>query len=265
MEKTMKTLNDVLIIDEETPPDYRPLAELPLVIMVGLTGVGKTTTLKALANAGFEFNLLPNRRDVTDKTIIAYVQKEAGQAVAPVTDRLERFKYTARYREKFPSGMAHALTMLAVKTTDSITLVYDGLRGLDEVEHAANYFPTARFVVLDAPDIVRLSRLLTRGDSFDQVTLSGQNMEAGTSLRNAVPDIDLVFDEAELTQIAGLAHQIPLKEIVKKASIIVEERRNYDSQAARQHLIETVPDRVLVVDTAVDRPEIVAEKIVAWF
>jgi hypothetical protein len=262
----MITLDDVFIIDETTPPDYRPLTEHSLVIMVGLTGVGKTTTLEVLADNGLEFNLLPNRREVTDKTIIAYVQREAGQTVAPVTDRLERFKYTARYRKKFPAGMAHALTRLAVKTTNSVTLIFDGLRGLDEVEHAANYFPVARFVVLDAPDIVRLSRLLTRGDSFDQVTLSGQNMEAGTSLRNAVPHIDLVFEESELAQIAGLTqtHQIPFEEIVKKACIIVEERRNYDSQAARRHLTQTVPDRVLVVDTAVDRPDIVAEKVVAW-
>jgi len=53
--------------------------------------------------------------------------------------------------------------------------------------------------------------------------------------------------------------------VIKKVSIIVEERRNYDSQAARAYLLDTLPpERVLVVDTDAYPASDVAQQIADW-
>ena len=49
---------------EEVPPRYRPLTEFLLVILVGLTGVGKSTVIASL-RVKLNFRLLPNRREIT--------------------------------------------------------------------------------------------------------------------------------------------------------------------------------------------------------
>ncbi len=139
--------------------DNCPLTSLAPIVMVGLTGVGKTTVLELLAQRGTPFTMLPNRREITDKIIIATLQGADGQTPYQVADRLARFEYTARYRAQFTGGMAHALGRLAVNPGELQSyLFFDGLRGLDEVGYAAAYFPHARFVLLDAPDTVRLNR-----------------------------------------------------------------------------------------------------------
>ena len=48
--------------------------------------------------------------------------------------------------------------------------IFDGLRGADEVAFALKALPLARFAVLNAPDVVRVERLLQRQDAFDQVS-----------------------------------------------------------------------------------------------
>mgnify|MGYP005860278063 FL=1 len=245
------------------------MTELPLVILVGLTGVGKSTTLVQLANMRVNFSLLPNRRAMTDEIIIAAIQREAGELARPVTDRLARFDYTARYRAKYPGGLAYALSQLAVDPTDIASpLIFDGLRGLEEVQQASIYFPRGRFILLDAPDTVRLSRLLQRGEAFDavEIALTSNNNNLIAALQN-IPGIDPTFKPEQLGQIAHLTHatQLDPAEVIKKVSIIVEERRNYDSQAARAYLLDSLPsNRVLVVDTEAHRPEVVAEQIAAW-
>jgi hypothetical protein len=168
--------------------------------------------------------------------------------------------------------MAHALSRLIINAAAAQSpLIFDGLRGLHEVQHAVTYFPLARFVVLDAPDTVRLTRLLSRGDVFDMTTskiqaglLTSQDLMA--ALRD-VPHVDAVFNEESLQQIAAGARmaQIPVTEVVQKISIIVKERRNYDSSTARVHLTHVLPpQQVLVVDTASHPARAVAEKIAHW-
>jgi Mrp family chromosome partitioning ATPase len=39
---------------------WLPLVDHPLLILVGLTGVGKSTVTVALSHAGVDFSLLPN-------------------------------------------------------------------------------------------------------------------------------------------------------------------------------------------------------------
>lgn len=247
---------------------HKSLAELAIVILVGLAGVGKTTTLELLAKSGVNFTLLPNRRKITDEIIITAMQQAAGETVQPVTDRLTRFEYTARYRAKYAGGMAHALSQLAVDPSQlTFPVIFDGLRGLDEVRQATRYFPHCRFIGLDAPDTVRLSRLLHRGDIFDTTAgLPAARNDLLATLLN-VPHISTVFNQEQLVQITRSAHQSQLlpEEIIQKTSIIVKERHNYDSTAAWTFLADKLPaERVLLLDTHTHPPAAVAEQIAEW-
>ncbi|MCB0164297.1 MAG: AAA family ATPase [Anaerolineae bacterium] len=264
----MTILSDNLSLipaQNEIASPFIRLRDLPLVILVGLTGVGKSTVTDHLREQ-VHFTLLPNRRQVTDEVIIAVLQKEAGQPVQTVTDRLQRLEYTARYRNKYPGGMAHALSRLAVDLNKlPPPIFFDGLRGVDEVRYAVHYFPQARFIVLDASDSVRLSRLLNRGDDFDQVKLdpvAGQNT---LSALQTIPQIDTVFTAADLQKISQTTAHLPVDEVLKKTAIIIKERQNYDSQTARDYLTHQLsPDRVLVVDTAQITPDRIAKYIKQW-
>jgi hypothetical protein len=254
---------------EKLPFPFQPLPELPIVVMVGLTGVGKTTTLELLASQGVIFTLLPNRRTITDQLIIATLQREEGHLPHPVTDRIARFDYTARYRSRHPGGMAYAVSRLALEPTGlAMPLIFDGLRGLDEVQQATSYLPKASFILLDAPDIVRLRRLLKRADHFDSAT--SQSKAAPTDLVSrlvAIPNIESVFTPDALNQIARLAQadQALEEEIIQKASIIVAERVNYDSQAAGSFLSDNLPpERLLIIDTAAHPVHTVVERIAGW-
>ena len=90
------------------PDSWRPLAACPLMILVGVTGVGKSTVLAHLAEFGLDYALLPDRRVLTDRLIISAMQAQEGGPIQPVTDRGLRFDYTRRYREQYRGGMAHA-------------------------------------------------------------------------------------------------------------------------------------------------------------
>jgi hypothetical protein len=254
---------------EALPTALQPLTRLPVLVMVGLTGVGKTTILDLLAQAGMSFTLLPNRRTITDQLIIPTLQQEEGQPPHPVTDRIVRFEYTARYRARYPGGMAYAVSRLALDPNNlAMPLIFDGLRGLDEVQQATVYFPKARFILLDAPDLIRLSRLLKRADLFDRVTSQGRVAQTNLVSRlAAIPKIEAIFTPDDLNKIARLAQtgQELDEAIIQKTSIIVAERLNYDSQAAGYFLSSALPPkRLLMIDTAVHPADTVVEQIAGW-
>lgn len=238
------------------------LPGLPVTILVGVTGVGKSTTLARLTERGVGYTLLPDRRLVADEVIIGTMQALDGQPLHPVTDRVVRLEYTRRYRQLFGGGVAHALTRLAIDPARRPPpLLFDGLRGREEVEYAVGHLPHSRYVVLHAPDEVRVRRLLGRGDAFDQtaVTASGDALAA---LR-ALPNIDQVFDAAQVARLAALA---PADQVVKQVAIVVAERRNYDPDEARRYLERHLPaDRLLAIDTTRDDPATVAGRIAAWW
>lgn len=208
-----------------------------LLIVVGLTGVGKSTVLTEVMRAEPSWRLLPNRRELTDRIILPAVQRRLGVPETCVEDRLERFRLTAGYRDMHPGGMAHALEEhirehVPGPADRSITLVFDNLRGQAEVSAAAEAFPHARFLLLDAMPATRLARLVERRDPFDRVTATDR-------------------DEAA--------------DLERAAAIIMEEQRNYDSTAARRHLAARLPaDRFLAVDTDdLTRAEVV-RRVLAW-
>ena len=241
------------------------LAGRPLTVLVGVTGVGKSTALAALLSGASTLKLLPDRREVTDAVMILPVTG------GPVSDREARFELTARYRASHPGGMAQALGSLwADPAAWSGPLVFDGLRGKSEVEYAAAHFLSWRFVSLHAPDAVRVRRLLGRADAFDQVTGSPSvgHQDSGLDLRAelaALKGVHGVFGAAELdglAELVGEGHNAA--EIVAKTRIVVSERRNYDPQAARAALRLLPAERWLDLDTDLLAPGEVARRIRAW-
>lgn len=264
-----------LAYGDPLPDGWLSIQTRPLLILVGVTGVGKSTTLDYLQQSALRFSLLPDRRELTDQLIIGYLQTIDGLPVQPVKDRRERFAYTRRYHQRFPGGMSHALSQLVVDTAAHANwLCFDGLRGEGEVAHAARVLPQARFVVLDAPDLVRVQRLLGRSDRFDQISstsainpsATGQNSLAAVG----VAEGDALFSAAEIaTLLQSTAPPIgtgtiAVDELRAKLQIVVEERRNYDPQAAIAYLTAHAPDRTLLIDTTRVTAEVAAQQVVDW-
>lgn len=247
-----------------------------LLILVGLTGSGKTTTVQALRETGLAFHLLPNRRELTDRFIIQYLQGMAGEPVAPVTDRTERFAYTHRYRELHPGGMAEALFRYwafgnqysvngnrtaadcnRLPITDNRLLIFDGLRGANEVTHAIRLFPKARFLFLHATDFVRVQRLVKRQDVFDSVAIGdGVNTAVLWELAEGI----LTNEELDqlLTQISN--GEIDAQELQTKLTIVRSERQNYDPDATLQALQNLATDRLIFGDTVAFSPAEIAKE-----
>jgi energy-coupling factor transporter ATP-binding protein EcfA2 len=243
----------------EPQAGFSALSKLEFFVLVGVTGVGKTTTLEALNSAGWQFSSLPDRRVVTD---VIMIEPIAGK---PVTDREERFALTAKYRELHPGGMAQAIWMLQLNLEQIKTpLVFDGLRGLEEVSFAAQTYTKSRFIVLDAPDETRVERLIGRSDAFDHVSsesTSGATLEQLQAIKGVKP----VFSDQQLEKFAALEHHgLSAAEIVAKTKIVVTERRNYDPIEARDYLLQLDSKRVLYVDTTAAKPEIIAQRIMDW-
>ncbi|WP_293909554.1 ATPase [Deinococcus sp.] len=241
----------------EAPGGGARLGDLPLIVLVGVTGVGKSTALNALEQP--HWRVLPDRRDLTDAVMILPL---AGRAV---TDRQERFALSARYRQAHPGGMAQALGELwALDTVAS--LVFDGLRGLAEVRYAAEQFPTWRFVNLHAPDLTRVRRLLGRADSFDGVSGNARFQTTDLYAELAALDgIEAVFSPPQRLELAGLVGEghTPA-EIVAKTRIVLSERRHYDPAAAGAYLAGLDARRVLDLDTAALDPQQVAKRLRDW-
>ncbi len=214
---------------------------MKLLFLLGLTGVGKSTAVSALQAFRGPVTLLPNRRALTDALIIPDVQREAGQPVQAVSDRVERFELTRRYRERYPGGMVHALSRYLeahpqLGANPASLVVFDNLRGLDEARAGVKTFPDARFILLDAPPLVRLERLVGRNDRFDRVAPSRLENTTFAEKLMALEGLEAVFDPYELARLE--ARGVPEGELLKAVRIILEEARNYDVRAAAAYLRE---------------------------
>jgi hypothetical protein len=258
-------------LDTEAPADWQPITEQPIVIVVGVTGVGKSTTIDHLARRLPCF-VLPDRRDLADRVVIPAAQDDLGLPRASERDRLERFRLTARYRELHPGGMAHALSRWRIDpSVHAGHLIFDGLRGVDEILWAIAHFPRSRFLGLRAPEAMRLLRLLGRHQGFDFAAVpSGTLATAGRdvdTLIAAVPGLDAIVPPSELAAVlsSSALEGVGLDEIASKAAILVEEARNYDPAATLRTLeAELGPWRHLIVNTATTPPEEVADLAARW-
>jgi hypothetical protein len=266
-----QSLGGTVLVDQEAPPHWQPIIEMPIVVVVGVTGVGKSTTIEHLTRR-LPFFVLPDRRDLADRVVIPAVQDELGLPRAPVRDRVERFRMTARYRERNPGGMAYALARLRVDPAAlGGHLIFDGLRGVDEVHWAIEHLPRSRFLGLRAPESVRLLRLLGRHEKFDFAEVRSAALATAErdveSLLRAVEGLDGVISREELAAVLSTSalEGVPLDEIASKAAILVEESRNYDPAATLRMLeAELGPWRHLIVNTAVHSPEQVADQVARW-
>lgn len=236
--------------------------QLSLIMLVGLTGVGKSTAVEALHASGEHFSLLPNRREITDRMIIPEVQRDRGETPHPVTDRLERFELTRAYRDKHPGGVVHALDRMLVDslTISSFTLVFDNLRGVGEVRAANESIPHARFVVLDAPHEVRLRRLIDRNDAFDRV--AGSDRDVDRDLLQTLKQIDGADALFDLEALAAL--DVPADKLVAAVEVVSAEQRNYDMDKAIAYLETLPPERYLYLDTSRQSPREIAEALRGW-
>ena len=238
-----------------------------ITFVVGLTGVGKSTTLEALRSKQ-PLTLLPNRRELTDTLIIPEMQRRAGEPERKVTDRLGRFDLTKRYREQHPGGMVHALRCYLEQTPTAGPLLFDNVRGVDEVRSAVETFSKARFIFLDAPNMVRLGRLIGRSDSFDQTSLStGATRLENTSFAQqllSIRGVDEAFDLYEIGRLEATAG-VDDQTLLNAVQIIVAEQQNYDSGAALSYLRGTLDSSsLLYLDTSALSVEEVATSIERW-
>ncbi len=268
------------------PPGWVAIVDMPVLILVGVTGVGKSTTVDALRARWGEISLLPNRRKLADLLVIPTVQGWDGDPPTAVTDRRRRFDYTGRYRQRHSGGLAHAFSRLVLQRQPAgpdrgVLNVFDGLRGADEVTFAAQSLPLARFAVLNAPDVVRVERLLQRQDAFDQVNVNAGGQRPGPSdgtphaTRHSAADSGVgfrweevaeggeLFTDEEQAHLAALVTrgEVDGAELAAKIAIVAAERRNYDPHAAVEILRAAAPDRTVVVDTTAHSPVEVAAKL----
>lgn len=186
-----------------------PLGESALLMLVGLTGCGKSTALAQLGAGN-----IPSRREVADCIAIPYAQTLAGEALLPVSDRARRFEYTRRFAQAVPGGMASAFSWLWLRNDAQKPLLTEGIRGDAELRFALGCFPRWRVVELALPPLQRLRRLSGRQDEFDQV--------------DEAVDLDFLPSELQDEARALLASG----EINRRALAIVRaEARNYGLQA----------------------------------
>lgn len=250
-------------IDAE--PRGERLSDRPLVVLVGLTGAGKTTTVDRLAAAGEATVILPDRRALTDDVILPMMTGRPG----PVTDRVERFKLTAAFKERHPGGMGDVLKWLVLPADLPPGMVlFDGLRGEAEVT-AAVALPKARFAVLDCTPEDRLQRLCGRNDPFDRVgarPVPSPTASGVPAIRSALASTGfggLVAPDVLERTVESLATVDPAV-ISRSAAIIVEESHHYDPAGARDALARLALERTLVLDTGTMGPGEIAEAVATW-
>ena len=243
------------------------LVDRGTLVLVGLTGAGKTTTVEQLAASAPLSAILPDRRALTDSLILPLMTG----GTAPVTDRVERFRLTAAFKERYPGGMGEVLSWLLLPPDlPSGPILFDGLRGEAEVTAAAA-MPRAWFLVLDCPPEGRLWRLCGRDDPFDQAhttPVDAVRAGGGEAIRAILREagFDTLVAPVAFDRLAWMLADrgVDPAAVARSAAIIVEESRHYDPDRARDALLRLAPDRTLLLDTGRLSPAEVAAAVAAW-
>ena len=149
---------------------YHPLGEHPVLMLVALTGTGKTTALQHLkAKIGDDgMGVIPTRREVADWIAIPMMQVQAGEQLRQISDRVQRFRYTRQFAAQVEGGMAAAFSWLRLADCCRGLVLSEGIRGENELRYALTRYPKWQIVDLTARPLVRLRRLSGRGQNFDQ-------------------------------------------------------------------------------------------------
>ena len=252
------------------PDSWRPLARLSAPDPRRRNGRRQEHGLAHLAEFGLDYALLPDRRIDRSPDHLRHAGPGSGP-IQPVTDRGLRFDYTRRYREQYRGGMAHALAQVSASPVlAGRLLLFDGLRGANEVQHAAQALPQARFAMLEAPDAVRVQRLLGRRDAFDTIRVMPSGDLDATGPQNladlGLPEAAGLLPEEDTAHLIGWVRQgaISADDLRAKLRIVLEERRSYDPAATRAALEQAAPSRALFLDTVALSPSEVATAIAGW-
>ncbi len=149
---------------------YHALANHPLLMLVALTGTGKSTTLDILQQrtGGAGMRVIPSRREVADWIALPFAQVLLRQPIAPVSDRVKRFRYTRLFAEHVPGGMAAAFSWLNLTDDYRGLVLSEGIRGPNEIRYVLNQFSCWQIVELALHPLTRLRRLSGRQQDFDQ-------------------------------------------------------------------------------------------------
>jgi len=232
---------------------------------VGLTGVGKSTIASLLLRSRPQLQPLPNRRELANRVVLPDAQRLSGETVRPVNDRLERFRLTAVYRRAHPGGMAHALERYLAKQPPGIEeLLFDNLRGVEEVGYAVQAFPRARLLLLTADPVSRVLRLVKRNDPFDAAATTSTDGSSRLSLTQ-LEGAAAVFGPSGLADLTASSAGISEEAVLRAARIVIEEQRNYDNAAAAALLTAARDPRdYLVIDTSRLEPSGIIARLTAW-
>ena len=255
---------------ERVPHGWQSILNFPLLIFVGGMGAGKSTTLDLLREGeylevlGFRPFRLPDRRELTERLIIADMQREMGEPVRKLK-RLERVSYIIRYKGEQPAGLAFSISRLAMnvqemQNPESLFLVFDGLRGEDELKFTLSEMPMARLVMFHTQDIVRLERLLERDDAYDKI--NGDVISDEQSLVEELKQFEFItFDEINYLLEIVSSGKIIVEELLRKLKLLEVEYSMYDVHNTRQILQDLGGDRTIEVDTTMEKPNQIARKI----
>ena len=236
------TVSEHVGLGDPPAESWIPVADLPLCILVGVTGVGKTSLCRAL-QTNRPCSLLPERRLLTDRYILA------AMGIAPEEgckgpDRLQRFEATRTFRRRYPGGMGYVLSRVHIKDPGKELLLFDGLRGVSEVRYAAAHLPRAVFVVLSAPDWIRVQRLISRGDAFDAAPGDREDPES-------LPWETLFTPDQKNSLLLSCREQdIAPRQLAEKMRIVIKERENYDQEETRRFLQEAIPEQTIAIDSS---------------
>jgi hypothetical protein len=268
-----EVLSGGLGIGINVPAGWQRLVDQPLVILVGGMGSGKSTLLRAVQRTSFSHYLLPDRRVLTNLLIVAPQQRAAGEVVQTLS-RAQRLPFIWRYQDQHPAGMAYAIAQLWFDPTLIRTpIIFDGLRGEQEVRFALEHFPKTSFFCLSCPVRVRLERLLVRHDPYDR--FGPENLDL---VENPVSFAELGLHETQLgratrtftpqDQVALLAlvrsGEVTSLELRQRLNLLLEEVNMYDIPAAIQYLEKEAGKRALVVNTEQNLPEAVSTRLLVW-
>ena len=149
---------------------WHALGEHDLVMLVALTGAGKSTALAQLRRrlSGLDVDVIPTRREVADWIAIPFAQHWSGAPLAPEPDRVRRFALTRLFAGRVAGGMAAAFSWLNLADEYGRPVLCEGIRGDVEIRHALTRFPRWRIVELALDPLTRLRRLSHRREAFDR-------------------------------------------------------------------------------------------------
>lgn len=246
--------------------DCKKISSLPLYILIGLTCTGKSTLILNLTKDSQHFKVMPNRRDITSKCIIEPLQFFLGKPVGDL-QRIDRYSYVGKFREYYYGGMAYVLDNIYLKNINPSCLIFDGLRGENEVKYAVEKFPKAHFIALITSDFNRLIRLIFRDDPHDRT--NKPYYQVPLKKIKKLSDIDqlfsiLDFSDDEKNEIIKLleATQNAFYKISNLLKILAKDKQLNNPDSSIAFLKKYAFEKSYIYDNSHSEATAIAEKVI---